>query len=165
MIRRPPRSTLFPYTTLFRSRHLLGRAARRHRSRGGSARDRRLRGGRRATDSASRPVQAGKHPASPGPSADDVGLPQERTAGPVGGLGGDGARELLESAGIVFHLPPASFDLAPGGALAVNDAGGGGGGGGGGPAPPPPDRHRRRSARAPQAPVRGAGGGRPPVGP
>src|SRR3712207_8821472 len=25
MIRRPPRSTLFPYTTLFRSRHLLGR--------------------------------------------------------------------------------------------------------------------------------------------
>src|SRR3712207_8370989 len=28
MIRRPPRSTLFPYTTLFRSRHLL-RAERR----------------------------------------------------------------------------------------------------------------------------------------
>src|SRR2546430_5065155 len=28
MIRRPPRSTLFPYTTLFRSRHL-----QRHRSR------------------------------------------------------------------------------------------------------------------------------------
>src|SRR3712207_8636541 len=27
MIRRPPRSTLFPYTTLFRSRHLLGRLA------------------------------------------------------------------------------------------------------------------------------------------
>src|SRR2546422_8520768 len=26
MIRRPPRSTLFPYTTLFRSRHLSGRA-------------------------------------------------------------------------------------------------------------------------------------------
>src|SRR2546425_2052158 len=25
MIRRPPRSTLFPYTTLFRSRHLLAR--------------------------------------------------------------------------------------------------------------------------------------------
>src|SRR2546430_7718127 len=24
MIRRPPRSTLFPYTTLFRSRHLVG---------------------------------------------------------------------------------------------------------------------------------------------
>src|SRR2546427_9345566 len=32
MIRRPPRSTLFPYTTLFRSRHhrrLAGRTARR----------------------------------------------------------------------------------------------------------------------------------------
>src|SRR5690554_6986204 len=25
MIRRPPRSTLFPYTTLFRSRHLVGK--------------------------------------------------------------------------------------------------------------------------------------------
>src|SRR2546430_8184209 len=32
MIRRPPRSTLFPYTTLFRSHHLhLERAARRAR--------------------------------------------------------------------------------------------------------------------------------------
>src|SRR3712207_6931569 len=29
MIRRPPRSTLFPYTTLFRSRPLLARAAPR----------------------------------------------------------------------------------------------------------------------------------------
>src|SRR5256885_13007890 len=40
MIRRPPRSTLFPYTTLFRSRYpALGRgnAARRHRSRPGAA--------------------------------------------------------------------------------------------------------------------------------
>src|SRR3712207_8730911 len=27
MIRRPPRSTLFPYTTLFRSRHVLGHGA------------------------------------------------------------------------------------------------------------------------------------------
>src|SRR2546430_3696203 len=27
MIRRPPRSTLFPYTTLFRSRHRVGRRA------------------------------------------------------------------------------------------------------------------------------------------
>src|SRR3712207_8429212 len=36
MIRRPPRSTLFPYTTLFRSRsELRGRA--RHRVRGASA--------------------------------------------------------------------------------------------------------------------------------
>src|SRR5260221_3234515 len=30
MIRRPPRSTLFPYTTLFRSRHAPLRARRRH---------------------------------------------------------------------------------------------------------------------------------------
>src|SRR3712207_8951657 len=29
MIRRPPRSTLFPYTTLFRSAHRYGRRARR----------------------------------------------------------------------------------------------------------------------------------------
>src|SRR2546429_8879439 len=31
MIRRPPRSTLFPYTTLFRSADLSGGADRRHR--------------------------------------------------------------------------------------------------------------------------------------
>src|SRR2546426_7699136 len=31
MIRRPPRSTLFPYTTLFRSQHVLRNAARRQR--------------------------------------------------------------------------------------------------------------------------------------
>src|SRR6516162_10404673 len=30
MIRRPPRSTLFPYTTLFRSRHPLGHVPWRH---------------------------------------------------------------------------------------------------------------------------------------
>src|SRR2546430_9243708 len=32
MIRRPPRSTLFPYTTLFRSRFLLGRRGRRRQT-------------------------------------------------------------------------------------------------------------------------------------
>src|SRR2546425_7099978 len=39
MIRRPPRSTLFPYTTLFRSRLLPRRAvgARRHGRRAGAA--------------------------------------------------------------------------------------------------------------------------------
>src|SRR3989454_4610665 len=42
MIRRPPRSTLFPYTTLFRSRHSLSRAhpaasRRRRRGRGEDA--------------------------------------------------------------------------------------------------------------------------------
>src|SRR5438445_1693578 len=35
MIRRPPRSTLFPYTTLFRSGRGRGRAARRDEARGG----------------------------------------------------------------------------------------------------------------------------------
>src|SRR3712207_7157678 len=37
MIRRPPRSTLFPYTTLFRSRRRSGRVPRdRRRARGGA---------------------------------------------------------------------------------------------------------------------------------
>src|SRR2546427_2305861 len=39
MIRRPPRSTLFPYTTLFRSR-LPGQLRRLPAEKGGSARDR-----------------------------------------------------------------------------------------------------------------------------
>src|SRR2546427_13288041 len=33
MIRRPPRSTLFPYTTLFRSQHHVGHQARNHHRR------------------------------------------------------------------------------------------------------------------------------------
>src|SRR3989441_7022168 len=44
MIRRPPRSTLFPYTTLFRSLHALPSRRRRRRRRPGVA----ARGGRRA---------------------------------------------------------------------------------------------------------------------
>src|SRR3712207_8284888 len=50
MIRRPPRSTLFPYTTLFRSRAVLGvRADRPHlRRRVGLLRDPRVGPGRRA---------------------------------------------------------------------------------------------------------------------
>src|SRR2546425_7137717 len=41
MIRRPPRSTLFPYTTLFRShRGLHGDAAAGHRTRGNAGRER-----------------------------------------------------------------------------------------------------------------------------
>src|SRR5688572_31787228 len=53
MIRRPPRSTLFPYTTLFRSRARVerGRTARRpdaaERHRVGARRSRALAGGRR----------------------------------------------------------------------------------------------------------------------
>src|SRR5258708_21993964 len=49
MIRRPPRSTLFPYTTLFRSRKLARRASRAHFATrppilGSAARDRVCRG-------------------------------------------------------------------------------------------------------------------------
>src|SRR5256885_10255630 len=40
MIRRPPRSTLFPYTTLFRSLDRLGAPPRRHRSAVSARRDR-----------------------------------------------------------------------------------------------------------------------------
>src|SRR5256885_5996984 len=43
MIRRPPRSTLFPYTTLFRSRAERPRRAQRGLRRGGGRRRRRLR--------------------------------------------------------------------------------------------------------------------------
>src|SRR2546430_6553334 len=48
MIRRPPRSTLFPYTTLFRSRAVPGRAPRvsQERARGAAPAD----GGRRGDD-------------------------------------------------------------------------------------------------------------------
>src|SRR2546426_4988996 len=54
MIRRPPRSTLFPYTTLFRSRRprATGRGGRRARvsaSRGRIGRDRRTPSARRRT--------------------------------------------------------------------------------------------------------------------
>src|SRR2546422_7278288 len=37
MIRRPPRSTLFPYTTLFRSRRCVGNPSRAYVTRSGSA--------------------------------------------------------------------------------------------------------------------------------
>src|SRR2546422_5414777 len=43
MIRRPPRSTLFPYTTLFRSRLVQGGAAAPARPREGGTRSARLR--------------------------------------------------------------------------------------------------------------------------
>src|SRR2546430_3738703 len=39
MIRRPPRSTLFPYTTLFRSRGFIGRDLRTQQVRNGDGRD------------------------------------------------------------------------------------------------------------------------------
>src|SRR3712207_9147616 len=46
MIRRPPRSTLFPYTTLFRSGHPGALPRRTPRARDGAARDRDAEGGR-----------------------------------------------------------------------------------------------------------------------
>src|SRR2546422_9176746 len=46
MIRRPPRSTLFPYTTLFRSRQRFGHQPARARLRTRHARECRRRGGR-----------------------------------------------------------------------------------------------------------------------
>src|SRR5688572_31836255 len=48
MIRRPPRSTLFPYTTLFRSSLSRGRSSRWRRDRCRHGRRRERRGGRRA---------------------------------------------------------------------------------------------------------------------
>src|SRR3712207_4462300 len=60
MIRRPPRSTLFPYTTLFRSRARAGPGPAAWRSR--SAGSRRWRGGR-WPPGRSRPVQATGAPA------------------------------------------------------------------------------------------------------
>src|SRR5256885_3811098 len=51
MIRRPPRSTLFPYTTLFRSRHRFGRL------RGEMPED----AGRRVTDAEQTPLALGDH--------------------------------------------------------------------------------------------------------
>src|SRR2546430_10026823 len=58
MIRRPPRSTLFPYTTLFRSRDV-------HEQHRGEARDARERG------APTGPVA--HHPYAHGPSQDDPG--------------------------------------------------------------------------------------------
>src|SRR3712207_8348922 len=50
MIRRPPRSTLFPYTTLFRSRHPRDRLRERARAGAAVPLDRRADGGDRGGD-------------------------------------------------------------------------------------------------------------------
>src|SRR5690242_21237342 len=57
MIRRPPRSTLFPYTTLFRSRP---RPALRTRYGGGAAAARAAEGGRRGAVPVHREPRAGR---------------------------------------------------------------------------------------------------------
>src|SRR3712207_7937764 len=69
MIRRPPRSTLFPYTTLFRSHHQTDESGAARRSAGAWAeREPRSRattpGGRRAVPSAAAATQASTHRAT-----------------------------------------------------------------------------------------------------
>src|SRR3712207_7380071 len=67
MIRRPPRSTLFPYTTLFRSRLLRG-------SDGGAGRRR----ARRARRAARRPRRAARHGRPPERSEEHTSELQSR---------------------------------------------------------------------------------------
>src|SRR2546427_7447997 len=98
MIRRPPRSTLFPYTTLFRSR--CGRAAA---GRGGAAADRsalRLKGGGRERGGADGGTGGRGAAAVSGlrvPAAGERTLPREGRAGSRGRaavLGRGGRRDL-----------------------------------------------------------------------
>src|SRR3989449_6960206 len=74
MIRRPPRSTLFPYTTLFRSLPLLRPALARWRSRVPAAPSRALAG---AEPRVAPPLQRGRHL-----DAGQVGVPMVRGVGP-----------------------------------------------------------------------------------
>src|SRR2546430_15055199 len=63
MIRRPPRSTLFPYTTLFRSRLLRNRSRSKHRLAKKGLPTRRLdrRQERYSTDRRRDPVESARH--------------------------------------------------------------------------------------------------------
>src|SRR3712207_7514828 len=61
MIRRPPRSTLFPYTTLFRSHVRVPGAAHRRAADRRAARLRRLRGGRPADGGGAPPPRSEEH--------------------------------------------------------------------------------------------------------
>src|SRR3712207_8043260 len=72
MIRRPPRSTLFPYTTLFRSRH---RHRRRARSRGAGPLEPPGEG-----LPAARPVPAGRRADRPHRPAHVMGRSEEHTS-------------------------------------------------------------------------------------
>src|SRR2546426_5159735 len=62
MIRRPPRSTLFPYTPLFRSRGRFGATARCRRVRAGRATNRRLHHGGGARDAGGGVAHPGRQP-------------------------------------------------------------------------------------------------------
>src|SRR3989441_4994349 len=74
MIRRPPRSTLFPYTTLFRSRGEVGREHEEGPAVGDSEAHRSVRGVEE------RGVQAGRSPEGPG-RRPGVGVPGAAAAG------------------------------------------------------------------------------------
>src|SRR3989442_13984314 len=128
MIRRPPRSTLFPYTTLFRSRRGLGRhAPRREESPGGrlavevgdalsgeahelpataagSAGYHR----RRPPRVAELPVDRGPYPSLPRDDVDDEPVEEEAE-------GGHGAAQMpaAEAVGAVPADHPARADLMP----------------------------------------------------
>src|SRR2546430_1750922 len=98
MIRRPPRSTLFPYTTLFRSRGV--RARPRRGDVEGQARDRWLRGRPRAADHSRRDRLHGslrRRRRVPDPPP-----PQQSRADPPDGRGRPGARAALAP----HHAPP-----------------------------------------------------------
>src|SRR5256885_4116770 len=104
MIRRPPRSTLFPYTTLFRSCAALHQAPRRHVStpvRGRRVRRCRLFGGARARsrlgdgDQGARPRRAAGDHHGPGHERHSFAVPAPRR--PLAPAG-EHARELLHAA-------------------------------------------------------------------
>src|SRR3989449_6580132 len=85
MIRRPPRSTLFPYTTLFRSReHRVrhaGAVLGRHLH-GGIDGDARRRGARRDDEGeAGSPAPRARAPPPIRPRADDAGAPRASPPG------------------------------------------------------------------------------------
>src|SRR2546426_8526830 len=114
MIRRPPRSTLFPYTTLFRSLRARGRRASwKDDRRGAAARERTRRGDSRGGPR--RPRRRGRGP--PAPS-----LPGRTRGNP---LGADSTgwfnrlnrnislSEMAGDAGGVQAVPAAPIDRAP----------------------------------------------------
>src|SRR3712207_5848687 len=105
MIRRPPRSTLFPYTTLFRSEAARGRGGRLFRRRGrgrGGARQGLGGGDRNAQPSGLRSphvrlARGGGHPHKDGLYLGDPGY--LRAARRSGGRGGKGLAHGLRTGG------------------------------------------------------------------
>src|SRR5256885_3377553 len=79
MIRRPPRSTLFPYTTLFRSNDVPGALGSHLGLRGHRARVRRP-GGRRAAQHGAAPTTAAQRDLQPDRGAPPAGRSEEHTS-------------------------------------------------------------------------------------